>query len=70
MQTFSKYKNPTYEYSTTVIDTQAIADIRAKDIAINDIVYVYNANLSSEYTGRIKVTIPRKRIGNFYKIQT
>ena len=70
METFSKYKNPTYEYSTTVIDTQAIADIRAKDIAINDIVYVYNKNLSSEYTGRIKVTIPRKRIGNFYKIQT
>ena len=70
METFSKYKNPTYEYSTTVIDTQAIADVRAKDIAINDIVYVYNENLSSEYTGRIKVTVPRKRIGNFYKIET
>jgi hypothetical protein len=68
METFSKYKNPTYEYSTTIIDAKAIANIQARDINVNDIVYVYNENISSEYTGRLKVTIPRLRIGNFYKV--
>ena len=68
MEAFSKYKNPTYEYSTTVIDTKAIADIQSREIKINDIVYVYNKDISSEYTGRIKVTIPRQRIGKFYTI--
>ena len=68
METFSKYKNPTYEYSTTIIDTKAIADVQARDINVNDMVYVYNEHISSEYTGRIKVTIPRSRIGNFHTL--
>jgi hypothetical protein len=68
MEAFSKYKTPTYEYSTTVIDTKAIADIQSREIKINDIVYVYNKDISSEYTGRIKVTIPNRRIGQFYTI--
>lgn len=69
METFTKYKNPTYEYSTTVINTNAIADLRSKAIRVNDIVYVYNKDVSSEYTGRLIVSIPRKSIGRFYNIE-
>ena len=68
METFSKYKNPTYEYSTTVIDAKAIANVESHELNINDIVYAYNKDISAEYTGALKVTVPRDHIGHFYTI--
>lgn len=68
MQSFSKYNSPTYEYSTTVISTKAISNIQDKDVAIGDIVYVYNKDVSSQYANKLRITIPRDKIGKFYKL--
>lgn len=67
MQAFTKYSRPTYEYSTTVINTNAIANIQDKGVNIGDIVYVYNKDISTQFANKIRVTIPREKGGTFYK---
>lgn len=59
MQSFSKYNTPTYEYSTTVINSNAISNIQDKDVAIGDIVYVYNSDVSTQFANKLRITIPR-----------
>lgn len=66
MQSFSKYNHPTYEYSATVINSSAIINLADKDIAIGDIVNVYNKDVSSQFANQIRVTLPRNKIGVFY----
>lgn len=59
MQSFSKYNTPTYEYSTTVINSNAISNIQDKDVAIGDIVYVYNSDVSTQFANKLRITVPR-----------
>ena len=66
MQAFAKYREPTVDYSTTIINTSAISNIQDKSIAIGDIIYVYNPAAMSQYSGVLKVTIPTKKLGKYY----
>ena len=66
MKAFSQYSEPTYQYNATVIDARLLAGNEAKDIKINDMVYIYHKEINSQYTGRIKVTIPRYNPGYLY----
>lgn len=66
MKAFSQYSEPTYQYNATVIDARLLAGNEAKDIKINDMVYIYHKEINSQYTGRIKVTIPRHNPGHLY----